>query len=170
MFWWMEKHVQSTLRRGLERTGPLHLSVCENRQGQSIAMHSPHVSPIPVAAPSSIRTSHETDKRTSQFSRTQNYSNNHNDKISPQKHFGKAHGWAIGRSKSRVLWDGGQTRGGQTESFTHHYKYVLHLVYVSILPAVTEEGPSFCLLWFAKGLMSILHKRKRKLREPHTYT
>ena len=30
MFWWMEKHVQSTLRRGLERTDPLHLSVCEN--------------------------------------------------------------------------------------------------------------------------------------------
>lgn len=30
MFWWMEKHVQSTLRRGLERTDLLHLSVCEN--------------------------------------------------------------------------------------------------------------------------------------------
>jgi len=149
MFWWMEKHVQSTLRRGLERTDPLLVCMWKHRQGQSIAMHSPHASPTPVAAPRSIRRSHEQDKKTSQFSRTQYESNNHNDEISPQKHFGKAHGWVNGRSRSRVLWDGDQTRGGQTESFTHHYKYVLHSIYIPILPAVTEEGPSLCLLWFA---------------------
>ena len=138
MFWWMEKHVQSTLRRGLERTGPFTLvsMVKTHRQGQSIAKAlTPWISSSRCSAWSS-RTHQGTptsrDKKTNPINSTEPYRQLHQSNIIPRKYFYMVHCWVIGLSRSRALHDQRQcqTHKNRRWVFTGHGKIYLAPTYL----------------------------------------